>query len=66
MQIAKKDADLFGSDDFPIPSSCLVTVFAKQAQDTEELLNYTVPLSGIDSTVKKICIERSLESTGML
>ena len=61
VQITKRDADVFGSDDHPIPPSCLITVFAVQAEDTEEHLNYAVSLKGVDSDAQKIYIDRFLE-----
>ena len=61
VQIRKRDADLFGSDDLPIPPSCLVTVFAVQIEDTEEHLSYAVSLKGVDNDAQKIYIDRFLE-----
>ena len=61
VQIRKRDADVFGSDDLPIPPSCLITVFAEQAEDTEEHFSYAVSLKGVDSDAKKIYIDRFLE-----
>ena len=61
VQIRKRDADMFGSDDLPIPPSCLITVFAVQAEDTEDHLSYAVSLKGVDSDAKKIYIDRFLE-----
>ena len=40
-QIKRRDADMFGSDDLPIPPSCLITVWAKLTQNTEEHLSYS-------------------------
>ena len=57
------DADLFGSQHIPFPPSCLITIRAKVAPDTEEDLSYAVPLKGIESDIE-IYINRSLE-TGM-
>ena len=67
VQIRKRDADLFGSDDHPIPPSCLITVFAEQAEDTEKHLSYAISLKGVDSDAQKIYIDRFLEkgTTGM-
>ena len=38
----------------------------KEADDAEELLNYSVGLIGIDSDSKEICISHSLETTGIV
>ena len=61
-QLTKQDADLFGSQHLLICPSGLVTVCATQAQDTEQDLHYAVPLVGINSDVRKIFINRSLET----
>ena len=60
-QLTKQDADLLGSQHLLICPSGLVTVCATQAQDTEQDLHYAVPLVGINSEVRKIFINRSLE-----
>ena len=39
-----------------------MTVRATQAQDAEQDLHYAVPLVGINSDVRKIFINRSLET----
>ena len=59
-QIRKRDADMFGSDDLPIPPSCLITVWAKLTQDTVS--------SGVNCDAKHIYIDRFLEkgTTGIL
>ena len=51
----KRDADLFGSNDLPIPPSCLVTVWAD--------LRHPVTLTGIDCNTRKIYISRFLETS---
>ena len=61
LQIRKIDADMFGSDDLPIPLSCPVTVWAKDAPDTVEHLSYSVPLIGVDCEGQNIYIDRFLE-----
>ena len=61
LQIRKRDVDMFGSDDLPIPLSCPVTVWAKEAPDTVEHLSYSVPLIGVDCDGQKIYIDRFLE-----
>ena len=61
LQIRKRDADMFGSDDLPIPQSCPVTVWAKEAPDTVEHLSYSVPLIGVDCDAQNIYIDRFLE-----
>ena len=70
LQIKKRNADLFGTVELPIPPTCRVTIWSKVSQDTEEYLSYTVPLTGIYSDdVDEICIQRFLEtsnSSGML
>ena len=62
-QLNRRDADLFGSQELPIPQSCLITVWGKEADDTEELLSYSVGLKGIESDSKEICITRFLETS---
>ena len=59
--MTKRDADLFGEDKLAIPPSCLVTVHAKLAEDTVDLLHYDVPLIGIEDEGKEICIVRKLQ-----
>ena len=60
-QIMKRDADLFGSDELPIPPTCEVTIWSK---GSEEYLSYTVPLIGIHSDdVHQICIQRYLQTS---
>ena len=62
-QLNRRDADLFGSQELPIPQSCLITVWGKEADETEELLSYSVGLNGIDSDSKEICINRFLSTS---
>ena len=59
---------MFGSDDLPIPPSCLITVWAKLTQDTEEHLSYPVSLIGVNCDAEAIYIDRFLEkgTTGIL
>ena len=59
----KRDADLFGSIDLPIPPSCLITVWAKLSCDPEERLRHPVTLTGIDCSTRKIYISRFLETS---
>ena len=59
----KRDIDLFGFQHIPFPPSCLITIRAKVAPNTEEDFSYSVPLKGIESEIE-ICINLSLE-TGM-
>ena len=63
IQLNRRDADLFGSQELPVPPSCLITVWGKEADDTEELLSYSVGLKGIDSDPNEICVTRFLETT---
>ena len=63
IQLNRRDADLFGSQELPVPQSCLITVWGKEADDAEELLSYSVGLKGIDSDSKEICVTRFLETT---
>ena len=66
LQIRKRDADLFGTVELPIPPTCRVTIWSKVSQDTEEYLSYTVPLIGILSDdVVKIRIQRFLETSNI-
>ena len=66
LQIRKRDADLFGTVELPIPPTCRVTIWSKVSQDTEEYLSYTVPLIGIHSDVNEICIQRFSNTSGTL
>ena len=59
----KRDADLFGSSDFPIPPSCLITIWGKLSCDPEERLRHPVTLTGIDCNTRKIYISRFLETS---
>ena len=59
----KRDADLFGSSDLPIPPSRLITVWAKLSCDPEERLRHPVTLTGIDCNTRKIYISRFLETS---
>ena len=61
--MTKRDADLFGSQLIPFPPSCLITIRAIVAPDTEEDLHYAIPLKGTESDLE-IYVTRSLE-TGM-
>ena len=61
IQLNKRDADLFGSQELPVPPACLITVWGKEVDDTEELLSYSVGLNGVDCISKEICITRLLE-----
>ena len=63
IQLNRRDADLFGSQELPVPQSCLITVWGKETDDTEELLSYSVGLKGIDSDSKEICVTRFLETS---
>ena len=63
LQIKKRDADLFGTVQLPIPPTCRVTIWSNVSQDTEEYFSYTVPLIGIHSDdVDEIYIQRFLET----
>ena len=57
IELTKRDADLFGSQELPIPPSCLITVWGEIA---EYLLSYSV---GLDSDTKEICINRFLDTS---
>ena len=62
-QIKKRDADLFGTVELPIPPTCRVTIWSKVSQVTEKYLSYTVTLIGIHSDdVTKLRIQRFLET----
>ena len=60
--MTKRNADLFGSCDLPIPPVCLVTIWADLFSDPEERLRFPVTLTGIDSDTEKIYISRFLEA----
>ena len=63
-QFRKRDADLFGSQELPIPPSCLIiTVWGKITDNTEELMSYSVSLNEVDSDSEEICINRFLETS---
>ena len=66
LQIRKRDADLFGTVELPVPPTCRVTIWSKVSQDTEEYLSYNVPLIGIHSDVDEICIQRFSNTSGIL
>ena len=59
----KRDADLFGSNDLPIPPSCLVTVWADLCCNAKIRLRHPVTLTGIDCNTSKIYISRFLETS---
>ena len=63
IQLSRRDADLFGSQELPVPPACLITVWDEETDDTEELLSYSVGLKEIDSVSKEICITRFLETS---
>ena len=52
----KRDADLFGSNDLPIPPSCLITIWADLSCNPERRLRHPVTLTGIDCNTRKIYI----------
>ena len=49
----KRDADLFGSNDLPIPPSCLVTIWADLSCNPKRRLRHPVTLTGIDCNTRK-------------
>ena len=53
------------SDGLPDPSSCLVSVYAKDQHKADELLSYAVPLKGVVSLTAEIFMTRFLETTGI-
>ena len=57
----KRDADLFGSNDLPIPPSCLITIWADLSCNPKRHLRHPVTLTGIDCNTRKIFISRFLE-----
>ena len=59
----KRDADLFGSNDLPIPPSCLVTIWADLSCNPKRRLRHPVTLTGIDCNTRKIYISRFLETS---
>ena len=65
-QISKRDVDLFVSQELLIPPSCCILMYGKEADDTEELLSYSVGLIGIDPDSEEICINHFLETTGIV
>ena len=62
-QIMKRDVDLFGTEDPPIPPSCLVTIWCEESQNANAFLSYPVPLIGIHSSINEIHIHRFLETS---
>ena len=59
----KRDADLFGSSDLPIPPSCLITIWADFSCNPKIRLRHPVTLTGIDCNTRKIYISRFLETS---
>ena len=59
----KRDADQFGSNDLPIPPTCLVTVWADLSCNPKIRLRHPVTLTGIDCNTRKIYISRFLQTS---
>ena len=59
----KRDANLFGSNDLPIPPSYLVTLWADLFCNPKRHLRHPVTLTGIDCNTRKIYISRFLETS---
>jgi hypothetical protein len=58
----QKHIDLFGSQDYPLPSKCLISVYSINRPDTVPVLHYGIPLEGVDHPVT-IFIHRALRTT---
>ena len=57
----KTDIDNFGKKDYPLPPTCLISVYGSPAPGTEAMLHYAIPLDGVDDPVT-IFIHRSLRT----
>ena len=59
----KRDADLFGSSNLPIPPSCLITIWADLSCNPKIHLSHPVTLTEIICNTRKINISRFLETS---
>ena len=60
-QFYRDDVDRFGEPNYPIPPTCLVSVYGSHASGTEPLLHFAVPLKGVADPVT-LYIHRSLRT----
>jgi hypothetical protein len=60
-KLLKNHIDNFGSNDPPVPASCLISVFSENTPNTVPVLNYGIPLEGIYPPIA-ICIHRTLKA----
>lgn len=60
LQVSKSDVDTFGALSPPSFPSILITISADHNPSTVRRINYSVPLKGIESSVKKIYIVQFL------
>uniref|UniRef100_A0A1X7U4A0 CARD domain-containing protein n=2 Tax=Amphimedon queenslandica TaxID=400682 RepID=A0A1X7U4A0_AMPQE len=60
-RLRQKDINNFGKKDYPLPPSCLISVYGSPAPGTEAMLHYAIPLDGVDEPVT-IFIHRSLRN----
>ena len=56
------DINNFGKKEYPLPPTCIISVYGAPAPDTEAMLHYAIPLDGVDDTVI-LYIHRSLRNT---
>lgn len=61
LKITMKDANLFGTDELPVPPSCVVNVFADSPKTADSYLSHRVALIGIYH-IKEIRIQRFLDT----
>ena len=57
----QKDINNFGKKDYPLPPTCLISVYGSPVPGTEAMLHYAIPLDGVDDPVT-IFIHRSLRN----
>ena len=62
VQLYQRDIDNFGTEEYPIPPSCLISVYSINSPDTVPVLHYGIPLEGVDPPVT-IYIHRALRTT---
>ena len=58
----KRDVDRFSSNRFPIPPSCLFTVWADVSRDPDIHFYYDIRLNGIFCSTRAIHISRFLDT----
>ena len=61
--MSKSVVDEFSALSPPSFPSILITISADHSPSTVRRINYSVPLKGVESNVKKICIVQSLSGS---